>query len=67
MLHILALFYGLLVMYVINCASRNVRANRAHPRALTLVGLSTMAVSLIVAALLLAVAAGLVVVIFPAT
>jgi len=42
MLNLFALLYGLIVMFVLNCASRNVRENRSHGRALTLVGMSTL-------------------------
>jgi len=65
MLNLLALLYGLLVMFLLNCASRNVRANRSHGPALTVIGFSTIGASLVIAALLLAVAAGAVVVTVP--
>jgi len=55
----------LIVMFVLNCASRNVRENRSHGRALTLVGMSTLGATLVIAALLLAIAEGALVVTIP--
>jgi hypothetical protein len=52
-------------MFVLNCASRNVRENRSHGRALTLVGMSTLGATLVIAALLLAIAEGALVVTIP--
>jgi len=65
MLNLFALLYGLIVMFVLNCASRNVRENRSHGRALTLVGMSTLGATLVIAALLLAIAEGALVVTIP--
>jgi hypothetical protein len=58
-LNVLALLYGLLVFFVLNCASQNLRANRSHAPALALVGWGTMSASFAGAALLLALAAGI--------
>lgn len=66
MLHLLALLYGLLVMFLLNCASRNVRAKRSHGPTLTVIGFSTIGASVVIAALLFAMAAGVIVVIIPA-
>ena len=65
MLNLLALLYGLLVMFLLNCASRNIRANRSHGPTLTVIGFSTIGASLVIAALLLAVAAGALIVVIP--
>jgi hypothetical protein len=53
------------VMFVLNCASRNVRENRSHGRTLTLVGMSTLGATLVIAALLLAIAEGALIVTVP--
>jgi hypothetical protein len=66
MLYFFALVYGLIVMFILNCADRNVRLNRPHGRTLTVVGLSTLGASLVLAALLLAAAQGSLIIAIPA-
>lgn len=56
MINLLVFAYGLLAMFVLNCATRNARANRAHSPTLTLVGLGLMSASFAAAGLTFATA-----------
>jgi hypothetical protein len=58
--NVMVFFYGVVAMFVIAAVDRNRRESRAHAPVLTLVGWGLMSTSFAAAALMLALAAGLI-------